>query len=151
MHSAKTLQHLEKQKKKNSRFRGGDPVLLHLKAASAYFRCFYAHWKPTVAENRTLIFVIAEIKIYIFVQIFASCGGCVTDCTFVGGFLTPASLSVVSADIYSTVQGFNVLVSVHFSQVGSLVSFVTYIKMVLPIIYHTSVTVSLPHISLMLS
>lgn len=105
-----------------------------------------------MAENRTLIFVIAEIKIYIFVQIFASCGGCVTDCTFVrGGFLIPARLSVVSADIYSTVQGFNVLVSVHFSQVGSLVSFVTYIKMVLPIIYHTSVMVSLPHISLMLS
>lgn len=97
--------------------------------------------------------MIAEIKIYIFVQIFASCGGCVTDCTFVGGggFLIPARLSVVSADIYSTVQGFNVLVSVHFSQVGSLVSFVTYIKMVLPIIYHTSVMVSLPHISLMLS
>lgn len=104
-----------------------------------------------MAENRTLIFVIAEIKIYIFVQIFASCGGCVTDCTFVGGFLIPARLSVVSADIYSTVQGFNVLVSVHFSQVGSLVSFVTYIKMVLPIIYHISVMVSLPHISLMLS
>lgn len=68
-----------------------------------------------------------------------------------GGVLIPARLSVVSADIYSTVQGFNVLVSVHFSQVGSLVSFVTYIKMVLPIIYHTSVMVSLPHISLMLS
>lgn len=57
------------------------------KAAIASFRCFYAHWKPTVAEDRTLIFVIAEIKKknYIFVQIFASCGGCVTDCTFVGG------------------------------------------------------------------
>lgn len=47
-----------------------------------------------------------------------------------GGFLSLANLSVVSADIYSTVQGFDVLVSVHFSQVGSLVSFVTYIKMV---------------------
>lgn len=74
-----------KKKKRNPDFGGRVvSVLLHLKAAIASFRCFYTHWKPTVAENRTLIFVIAEIKIYIFVQIFASCGGCVTDCTFVG-------------------------------------------------------------------
>lgn len=79
-----------------------------------------------MAEDRTLIFVITEIKKnYIFVQIFALCGGCVTDCTFVGGggVIVPASLSVVSADIYSMVQGSSVLVSVHFCQVGSLVSF----------------------------
>lgn len=75
------------EKKKKFQILGGvgGVVSLHLKAAIASFRCFYAHSKPTVAENRTLNLCDRGDKIYIFVQIFASCGGCVTDCTFVGG------------------------------------------------------------------
>lgn len=108
-----------------------------------------------MAEDRTSIFVIAEIKFIFSYKYLLRVVAAYTDCTFVeggeGGSSSPTSLSVVSADIYSMVQGSSVLVSVHFRQVGSLVSFVTYIKMVLPIMYHISVMVSLPHISLMLS
>lgn len=83
------LSNIWRKKKKSKSFffgrGGGFSLLLHWKAAIASFRCFYAHWKPTVAEDRTSIFVIAEIKFIFSYKYLLRVVAAYTDCTFVEG------------------------------------------------------------------